>query len=296
MLHIPWGLEEGVKPLHGIRIVTLAPNLPGTLAVACLQQLGAMVVKIEPPDGDPLAHAKPIWYRALHEGQHVLCLNLKDPAERGQLEEKLVTADLLVTATRPAALRRLGLAWRELHARYPRLCHVAIVGYPTPAEDVPGHDLTYQARSGLLEPPNLPRILIADFGGAQQTVQAALALLLARERGQGSHFAWVSLAKAADWFAEALRQGLTGPGELLGGGFPGYQLYRTLEGWVALAALEPHFWRRLNAELGLVTADRQQLEQIFLTRTAREWEMWASERDLPLAAVRDLPLVEEPPQ
>jgi crotonobetainyl-CoA:carnitine CoA-transferase CaiB-like acyl-CoA transferase len=295
-MDVPWGFEEGVKPLRGIRILTLALNLPGPMAIASLQQLGATVVKVEPPDGDPLAHVKPHWYRALHEGQEILCLNLKDTADRARLEERLQAADLLVTAARPAALRRLGLAREELHARCPSLCQVAIVGYPPPEEGVPGHDLTYQARLGLVEPPNLPRILIADLAGAQQTVQAALALLLARARGQGGHAAWVSLARAAEWFAEPLRQRLTGPGELLGGGFAGYHLYRAQEGWVALAALEPHFWHKLLTELGLAAGDRQQLQEVFLTRTAREWESWGSERDLPLVAVRDLPLLEDPRQ
>jgi len=290
----PLGFEESVKPLQGIRILTLALNLPGPLAVAGLQQLGAMVVKVEPPDGDPLAQVKPPWYRALHEGQEILRLNLKATADRARLEEKLQAADLLITATRPAALGRLGLTWEELHVRYPSLCQVGIVGYPPPEHDVPGHDLTYQARLGLVEPPSLPRIMIADLAGAQQTIQAALALLLARVRGQGAHAAWVSLARAADWFTEPLRQRLTGPGELLGGGFAGYHLYRAKEGWVALAALEPHFWRKLLTELGLAAADRQHLQEVFLTRTAREWESWGSERDLPLAAVREPPLLEEP--
>lgn len=295
-MHVPWGFEQGLKPLQGIRILTLALNLPGPLAVAGLQQLGAMVVKIEPPDGDPLAHAKPNWYRTLHEGQEILRLNLKDSAGRARFDETLGTADLLVTATRLAALRRLGLSWRELHARAPHLCQVAISGYPPPQEDVAGHDLTYQARVGLLEPPDLPRIMIADFAGAQRAMQAGLALLLARERGQGSHIAWVSLAEAAEWFVEPLRRGLTGPGEILGGGFSGYQIYRARVGWVALAALEPHFWRKLNTELGLTAADRQQLQEVFLTRTAQEWETWGNERDLPLAAVRDPPVDMEPPR
>jgi crotonobetainyl-CoA:carnitine CoA-transferase CaiB-like acyl-CoA transferase len=295
-MYIPWGFEDGVRPLHGIQILTLALNLPGPLAVASLQQLGATVLKIEPPGGDPLAHAKPVWYHALHQGQKIHCLNLKDPIDGTRLHEMLGTTDLLVTATRLAALSRRGLTWPELHARYPRLCQTAIVGYPPPEEGVPGHDLTYQARVGLVEPPHLPRVMIADFAGAQQTVQAALALLLARERDQGAHFASVSLANAAEWFAEPLRQGLTGPGGILGGGFSGYDIYRAQDGWVALAALEPHFWRKLNTELGLISGDRQQLQAIFLTRPAREWDRWGSERDLPLAAVCDLPIRREPQQ
>jgi crotonobetainyl-CoA:carnitine CoA-transferase CaiB-like acyl-CoA transferase len=279
-----------MEPLENVRVLTLAINLPGPLAVARLRQLGAAVVKVEPPEGDPLARAAPDWYRALHEGQEVLRLNLKDAEGRARLDTWLNRSDLLITATRPSALGRLGLSWAELHARYPRLCQVAIVGYPSPREELPGHDLTYQARAGLLTPPHLPRVCVADLAGAQEVVNAALALILARERGQGGGHAAVSLARAAEWFAGPLRQGLTAPGGALGGGLPVYQLYRAREGWIAVAALEPHFQRRLVGELGLTSASGEEFQRVFLTSTAQEWELWGAQRDVPIAAVRDHPV------
>ncbi len=141
-------LEQGFRVRHA-----LAVNLPGPTAAARLAQLGATVVKVEPPAGDPLAHARPRWYEELHRGQTVLTLDLKADAGRAQLDHWLGPArsDLLLTAMRPAALQRLGLAWPALHARRPRLCHAAIVGHPAPQEDLPGHDLTYQAQAGLVE-------------------------------------------------------------------------------------------------------------------------------------------------
>lgn len=277
-----------MQPLQGFRVLSLALNLPGPLAAARLVQLGAVVVKVEPPEGDPLHHVRPEWYRALHEGIEVRALNLKEAAAHARLHELLGQTDLLLTAMRRSALARLGLSWPELHARYPRLVQVAIVGYPPPHEDRPGHDLTYQAHFGLLIPPHLPRALLADMGGAEEAVQAALVLLLARERGQGSHSLTLSLAGAASRFAVALRHGLTAPGHELGGGLPAYGLYETAEGWIALAALEAHFGQRLCQELGLTAPERARLATIFRTRTARQWEEWAAERDLPIAAVRDV--------
>jgi crotonobetainyl-CoA:carnitine CoA-transferase CaiB-like acyl-CoA transferase len=282
-----------MHPLENRCVLTLAVNLPGPLAAARLGRLGAAVVKVEPPAGDALAWACPDWYRELHQGQEVVRLDLKDPADRARLDARLERADLLLTATRPAALRRLGLAWEELHGRYPQLCQVALVGYPAPREDLPGHDLTYQARAGLLTPPGLPRACVADLAGAQEAVSAALALLLARERGEGGQYAAVSLAGAAEWFAEPWRRGLTAAGGPLGGGLPGYQLYPTRAGWVALAALEPHFQRKLVEELGLACASREELQRVLMTRTAQEWELWAEAHDVPLAAVRDLPAAED---
>jgi alpha-methylacyl-CoA racemase len=279
-------LGFGMQPLQGIRVVTLAVNLPGPLAVARLHQLGALVVKVEPSDGDPLSRVAPDWYRALHQDFVIIKLNLKESAERDRLVERLERADLLVTATRPAALARLGLSWSSLHERFPRLTQVAIVGFPAPHEELPGHDLTYQARLGLLSPPDMPRALIADWAGSQNVVSTALALILARERGQGSHYATVSLSRAAESFAEPLRRGLAGAGGALGGGFPGYNLYRTRDGWVAIAALEPHFWRKVGEELGVESPSHARLQEFFLTRTAEEWEAWARERDLPISALR----------
>jgi crotonobetainyl-CoA:carnitine CoA-transferase CaiB-like acyl-CoA transferase len=276
-----------MKPLQDLRVLTLATNLPGPVAVAQLHRLGAAVAKVEPPQGDALAHARPEWYRALHEGQEIRRLNLKDPADRSQLEPFLAVADLLITATRPAALERLGLSWPELHGRYSKLCQVAIVGFPAPHDEVPGHDLTYQARVGLLTPPQLPRTCIADLAGAQEVVQAALSLMLARERGQGSQYVQVSLAQAAEAFAEPLRHGLTTPGGSLGGGLPGYNLYQAQDGWVAVAALEPHFWQNLGRALGLVAPGRDQLQAVFRTRSADEWEAWGTQQDLPIVAVRE---------
>jgi crotonobetainyl-CoA:carnitine CoA-transferase CaiB-like acyl-CoA transferase len=278
-----------MKPIEGIRILTLAINLPGPLAAAQLHRLGATVVKVEPPSGDPLAHARPHWYEQLHQGQEILRLDLKETEGRGQLEHRLGEADLLLTATRPASLERLGVSWVALHRRHPRLCQVAIVGHPAPHEGLPGHDLTYQALAGLLEPPRMPRSCVADLAGAQQVVCMALALLLARERGQEAQYAQVSLAEAAEELAAPLRHGLTTPDGVLGGAFPGYNLYRAREGWVALAALEPHFQERLRRELGSSALDRRELEQAFRTRTAAEWQAWALERDLPLVQVRENP-------
>jgi crotonobetainyl-CoA:carnitine CoA-transferase CaiB-like acyl-CoA transferase len=277
-----------MRPAEGVHVLSLAVNLPGPVAIDKLRRLGATVVKIEPPGGDPLAGARPVWYEKLHEGQTVHRLNLKSDDGRSQLDHWLGETDLLITATRPAALGRLGLDWPSLHARYPRLCQVAITGYPPPHDDVPGHDLTYQAQAGLVEPPRLPRTCLADLAGAEQVVSAALALLLARERGQGGEYAQVSLAEAAAEFAAPWRQGLTAPGGVLGGGLPGYDLYRAREGWIAVAALEPHFWEGLNRELGLRAPDHGHLQQAFLKKTAAEWEAWAAERGLPLVQVREV--------
>jgi crotonobetainyl-CoA:carnitine CoA-transferase CaiB-like acyl-CoA transferase len=181
----------------------------------------------------------------------------------------------------------LNLDWPTLHALYPRLSQVAIVGYADGRADVPGHDLTYQARCGLVSPPQLPRSFIADLAGAEQAVSAALALLLARARHGVPGYAQVALAQAAESFAKPLTYGLTVPGGVLGGGLPCYNFYRAREGWVAVAALEPHFRERLQRELNLNPELPEALSQTFLRRSAQEWEDWAVQHDLPIVAVRE---------
>lgn len=278
-----------LKPLQDLEVISLALNVPGPLAASHLQALGAQVIKIEPPGGDPLAIWSPAWYKILNAGQNVLRLDLKQPAGRERLNEMLSAADLLLTSTRPSAMERLGLAREQVSSRFPLLCQVAILGYAPPEEERAGHDLTYQAWWGLVDPPNMPRTLISDLAGAEQAAIAALALLLGHARGLGSGYAEVLLSEAAELFAQPLQLGATAPGGPFGGGLARYHLYRAKEGWLAVAAVEEHFWLRLNSELGL-EADKsgeEVLQRIFLERTAEEWETWALERDLPLLAVRN---------
>ncbi len=280
-------MTEDSLPLTGIHVLTLCVNVPGPAAARRLREMGASVTKVEPPGGDPLSNSNPPWYKALSTDQKIIRLNLKEPGDRSRLESYLEHTDLLLTSSRPAALERLGLGWEKLHSSYPHLSQVAIIGYPPPEEEVPGHDLTYLADLGLLSPPELPRTLLADLAGAERAVSCALALLLGRERGQDAGYAQVSLARVAETFAEPLGFGITRPGAPLGGGLPGYNLYRASDGWIAVAALEEHFWQSLLHELRLRNAAKEDLQKIFLRKTAKDWERWAAERGLPVAAVYD---------
>jgi alpha-methylacyl-CoA racemase len=272
--------------LQGVNIVSLSLNVPGPVAAARLAKLGADVTKVEPPSGDATRTAAPAWYESLCHGQRVLRLDLKTPDGRAKLDELLGNADLLLASFRPSALQRLGLDWESLHARHPKLCFVGIIGYAAPQQEHTGHDLTYQGDLGLLRPPQMPPTLFIDLAGAERAVSMALALLNRSARGGESGCAWVSLYECARDLAAPLKAGLTNSGGRLGGGYPLYGLYRANDGWIAIAALEPHFAERLLSELGLKKADRTALERIFVQRKATSWEKWAAELDLPLVAVR----------
>jgi crotonobetainyl-CoA:carnitine CoA-transferase CaiB-like acyl-CoA transferase len=273
--------------LQGVKIVSLALNMPGPVAAARLTKLGAEVTKVEPPTGDATRTAAPALYESLCQGQTVLRLDLKSPDGRAKLDDVLVKTDLLLASFRPSALQRLGLDWESLHARHPKLCFVGIIGYAAPLQERTGHDLTYQGDLGLLRPPQMPPTLFIDLAGAERAVSMALALLNRSARKGQAGCAWVSLHECARDLAAPLKAGLTTSDGLLGGAYPLYGLYRANDGWIAVAALEPHFAQKLLSELGLTTADRTALERIFVQRKAASWEKWAAELDLPLVAVRE---------
>ncbi len=274
-----------MKLLQGVRVVTMALNLPGPVACARLRDLGAHVAKVEPPAGDPFEGYCPEWYRRLHADMDVRRLDLKSEAPRAELDALLAAADLFVTAQRPSALARLGLDPDALARRHARLCHVGLTGYPAPEGEVPGHDLTYLAAHGLVSPPQLPPTLFADMAGAERAVSTALAMLHARDREGRGRSVTVPLADAAVFLAQPRAEGLTAPGALLGGALPGYNLYRTSDGWIAVAALEPHFAQRLAEALGLAALEAEALRARFATQNAAHWQAWARERDLPIVAV-----------
>lgn len=272
--------------LQGVKIVNLGLNVPGPVAAARLMRLGADVTKVEPPGGDATSSAAPGWYESLCHGQTVLRLDLKSPDDRAKLDDLLAKANLLLASFRPSALKRLGLDWESLHAHHPQLCFVGIIGYSAPMEERTGHDLTYQADLGLLRPPQMPPTLFVDLAGAERAVSMALALLNRAARKGEAGCAWVSLHECARDLAAPVNAGLTSSEGLLGGAYPLYGFYRANDGWIAIAALEPHFAQRLLSELGLTTADRTALEKIFFQRKAESWEKWAAKLDLPLIAVR----------
>lgn len=272
--------------LAGIHVVSTALNLPGPAACARLRELGARVTKVEPPSGDPFAAYCPSWYARLHEATEVRRIDLKSDAGKAEIGELLAGADLLITAQRRSALERMGLDGATLAQRHPRLCHVAITGHAAPDEDVAGHDLTYLAAHGLVRPPHLPTTLFADMAGAERAVSTALALLLARSRSGRGASQPVPLEDGARALAEPLHEGLTAPGAILGGGLAGYNLYAAREGWIAVAALEPHFARRLADALGLAGLEAGTLRERFTAETAEWWQRWAREKDLPIVAVQ----------
>lgn len=276
---------ESTPPLADLRIVTLAPNLPGPVCVRRLADWGATVVKVESPEGDPLRAYARDYYRELHEGLDVRTIDLKSDSGQRELSGLLEGSMLLVTAQRPAALKRLGLDFANIRRLWPHLSQLAIVGHAPPHEDLAGHDLTYIADAGLLTPPLMPPTVMADLLGAERAVSETLLLLRrAADSGHGE-YSQVALADAATVLADPWRHGLTRPSGLLGGAHPGYRLYRTADGWLALAALEPHFLNRVVAALQIAEPDADSLGRAFAAYPDEHWRTFALRHDVPLVVL-----------
>jgi len=287
--------------LKGVRVLTLALNLPGPAAVMRLQAMGAKCTKLEPlaPAGlrtaDPMGIYKPAAYDVMHKGLKVLQADLK--SERGQaaLHKQLAKTDVLITSFRPSALVKLGLSWKELHKRYPTLCVVSIVGALGKRAEEAGHDLTYQAESGLVNGLEMPASLYADMGGSLFATEAVLQALLLRQRAGRTHgkgvFHEVALSDASDYLALPRTWGLTLASGDVGGAHAGYKVYPCKNGRVAVAALEPHFAARVCDAAGLgqeaakhmrKRSTHEGIAQFMATQTRAQLDKLASNKDIPL--------------
>lgn len=243
--------STGLRPLKGMRIISLALNLPGPAALRRLADLGALCTKVNPPTGDAMKTYTPAGYAQLHAGVRELTLDLKTAAGQAGLHRRLERTDVLLTSFRPSALRKLGLSWPDLRKRYRQLSWVQIVGAQGEQAEVPGHDLTYQAEAGLVPGLQMPPSLFADMAGALMASEAALQALMQRQRSGRGCFQEVALADAAFWLALPRQWHMTTPDGPVGGAHAGYALYACKDGRVALAALEPHFAQRLCAAVGV---------------------------------------------
>lgn len=283
-----------IKPLRGVRILSLALNIPGPAALMRLRAMGASCTKFEPPAGDPMNLYNRAVYATLHQGVKVVTADLREPQGKQVLERLLARTDILLTSFRPSGLAKLGLDWKTLHKSWPALSQVAIVGAHGERAEEPGHDLTYMAEFGLVGGLNLPPSLFADMGGSLMASEAVLKAVLHKGRRAKGVYLEVALAGAAQYLGLPHSWDLTKPGKSLGGAHAGYRVYPCKDGRVTLAALEPHFAAALCKAAGVVPADRQVMmarathdavAEFVRTRTCSELTALGAARDIPLFAL-----------
>jgi alpha-methylacyl-CoA racemase len=262
-----------MEPLADITVADLTRYLPGPFASRELLRLGARVVKIEPPDGDPVASTNPDAYRALNEGKEIVTWDARSELP----PEVLSQADVVLEGFRPGVWERLGVQLPKSTI----LCSITGFGAAGPRALHAGHDLNYLGYAGALADtaPALPPVQIADLGaGAQAAVIEVLAALLERGRtGRGARIV-VSMTHGSHRFVAHRLTGEPVP-RLLTGGAACYAIYETSDGrHLTVAALEPKFWGNLCTLLDrpdlvdrAFEPELPELVELFRSRTLRDW-------------------------
>ena len=310
-------LGQGTGPLRGVRVVEVAGIGPGPHACMILADLGADVIRVDRPGGNPLSAGRS---DLLNRGRPSVALDLKEPAAVETVLALVERADVLVEGMRPGATERLGLGPDDCHARNPRLVYGRMTGWGQegPWSQAAGHDMNYIAISGALhglgqDParPHFPSNLLGDFGGGSTYLVIGIlaALLEARVSGQGQVVDAAIVdgsahlnAMASTFAALGLDSGRRRSG-LLDGGTPWYDLYETADGrHVSVGALEPQFWRALVERIGIDLPDRDDpanhatirgaLTRRFKERTQAEWSEVFDGTDACVAPV--VPLADAP--
>lgn len=306
--------------LKDVKIVDLSQLLPGPHATTLLMQLGADVVKVEPPgSGDSARQLGPAVFAQLNRGKRSVALDLKDAAGKAAFLDLVRNADAVVEGFRPGVMQRLGLDYAALAQINPRvvMCSISGFGQDGPYAQQAGHDLNYLALGGFWSIPvqvhdkvARPRVRVADYAASSHAALAlAVAIMSARQSGRGQHLdvsihdcvmAWTA---PAAWAArEYMEQPLESPGVM-----PENDIFETRDGrHLALGILENKFWMNLRDALGAdfpalmderlaARAGRQQrkrevntlLAKIFLTRTLAEWLDTLGPFDLPVSPLLD---------
>jgi crotonobetainyl-CoA:carnitine CoA-transferase CaiB-like acyl-CoA transferase len=306
-------MSNKAKPLailQGVRILSFTQFLLGPAGVQYLADLGADVIKIEPPGGklfertwsgcDLFLNGVSAFYLGAHRNQRSLTLDLKHPEGQAIARRLVADADVLVQNFRPGVMARLGLGYEEVASLNPRLIYVSASGYgeANTYRDRPGQDLLIQAMSGLAaisgragEPPTAVGAPVVDQHGAALLAMAVLAALLERTRtGLGQKVEISMLRAALDLQQEVVVYHLNGaemrksPTSLASMIHPGpYGIYETKDGYLALSMSPlPVLQEALQLpELAPLAGERynhpareriaQILEPVVRTRTTAEW-------------------------
>jgi crotonobetainyl-CoA:carnitine CoA-transferase CaiB-like acyl-CoA transferase len=260
--------------LAGLRVVDLTRFVAGSEATLLLAGLGAEVLKIEIPPGDPYRQqgaervgGESALFLALNSGKRSVAVDFREPAGRAALERVLGSADMLVENSRPGSLARYGLDWESVHGRHPRLIYGSISGYGDVGPDAArgGFDLIVQADSGVMSVTGTPEsgpvkagAPVLDVGAGLSCALGLLGALAERQRTGTGRLVSSSLLEFALASLGILAAGVLASGELPGllgthsPVFAPYGGFKTADGWIVLAgAGSEQMWQRACAALGL---------------------------------------------
>lgn len=273
-------------PLSGMRIIDVSMLDPGALTTH-LADLGAEVIKVEPPEGDyvrrmvwPIIDGVSLLHLHIARGKRSVVLDLRQPAGVAVFLDLVARADAVVEAMRPGALERRGLGLDRLRQANPRivLCSLSGYGATGPYRDLPSHGIAYDAWAGLIRPEfdddgfaYLPEHTSVGIhaGPLYGALTLLAAVTAARSTGVGSHVdvAQSDAAAALDWMRIETHRAYQRPADVVTGNPsdnyerrpPGtggmrdagrYQVYKSSDGFVLFMASERRFWRNFCAGVG----------------------------------------------
>lgn len=277
---------DGTGPPHGllagVRVVDLSRVLAGPFGAMQLSEMGADVVKVEFPSGDPVREVGPhrgersLYFSAVNTGKRGVVLDPSEPTGRRHLDDLLAAADVVVENFRPDAARELGLDVASLRARHPHLVVITVSGYASDSVRAgeAAYDVSVQAEAGIMSvtgmsegPPARAGVPLSDLAGGMYAALAAVSGLVSRATtGRGIHVE-VPLLDATlpllSYMATAAAEAGIDPPPVGSGHhrIVPYGAYEARDGWVVIAALADKFWSPLCDALGLAELrDREDLQ------------------------------------
>jgi crotonobetainyl-CoA:carnitine CoA-transferase CaiB-like acyl-CoA transferase len=308
--------------LAGVRVLDLSAYIAGPYGCALLADLGAEVIKIEPPAGDNLRKypstlaAESRAFLGVNRSKRGVVLDLKQQHDLDRLLALARTADVLVHNFRPEVPARLGIAYDQLRAINPRLVYCAVTGYGEagPLKDKAGYDQVLQTMTGMAAmqgpaggPPEILYGSVVDYYAASLVAGGVSAALYEREKSGEGQYVGVSLLRSALAMQSArLVWADNEPREvgrdMRSGGITG--IHPTSQGWLYISANTPHFWQALCTKAGLsdllverydsVRKRAQHAQEIvprlhaaLAARSALEWEALFGE-EVPCSAAREV--------
>ncbi len=263
--------SPGIRPLDGLRILDFTRVLAGPLATALLADLGAEVIKVEPPQGDdyraigPMRNGESALFTVMNRNKKSLVLDLKQPQAVEIVRDLAQRVDVVVENFRPGVANRLGIGYEQLKACNPRLVYASISGFGQdgPYAGRPAYDVIIQAMSGIMEatgdpdgPPTLVGEAISDVVAGFFASWAILAAVHQTQRtGQGQQVDVAMFDTTLSFLVTSMSRHLfTGaPARRVGNRHPlsaPFGVYKAKDGYFALAVLNRKLFTALSHAIG----------------------------------------------
>jgi crotonobetainyl-CoA:carnitine CoA-transferase CaiB-like acyl-CoA transferase len=298
-------------PLAGIKIIEVGVMLAGPYATLMLADLGADVIKIEPPGGEISRQVSDSYFASLNRNKRSLCLDLRSGEGQRRLAELVAESDALLVNMKPSVIRRLGLTYEALRRHNDKIVCVALTGFGLDGGDDPAFDYVIQAATGVAAmtgdpdgPPTLPGYTSADNSTGLTAALGLLAMIVAGRGGQVDVSLRDVMFSQLNYHAAAYLHNGAEPRRRPNGAHSFYvpaQLFPTADGFLAMFITHDGFWRLFSAEAGIEgyptmaerSAHRDEVLALvgaaLLRDTAAGWEKRLRPLGVPAAAVRTLP-------